>query len=368
MTKRPYRRWWQWHFKIKRPKRDGDQTRAIQWTAKATVTKRHPSTGNEQLTETCKRINPVSTAFGRQRPAEGKNRNDYNCKSCEGIHQGQQVCKFKNAKCFVCNTVGDIASVCRKQVVRKNNYVDMEEVASETEISLSNFESEHDNKIESILFKVNINQQELYWNFSDVEYNNKCRNLKIYVVPRGSTELLGKDGLAAFGLDFVNLVDNQELGNGVNNGTADYLSRSPLDQSRTVPARTDSGNYLNFIESIDNPIDADRIRVETGKDPVIDDVLKFKRYTSVEHGCLMWGYCVVIPKILVPDMLREMHNGHQAKNGIRHVTLPPFNPASNDAAEKTVKTFKKARQAALVDLANKGVSVETLISRFSMTY
>ncbi|KAF2900916.1 hypothetical protein ILUMI_05270 [Ignelater luminosus] len=61
---------------------------------------------------------------------------------------------------------------------------------------------------------------------------------------------------------------------GVNN-EVDYFSCSPLDQSRTVPTRRKSGNYLNFIESLDSPIDLDRIRVETGKNPVIDDVSKF---------------------------------------------------------------------------------------------
>ncbi|KAF2890165.1 hypothetical protein ILUMI_16008 [Ignelater luminosus] len=66
-----------------------------------------------------------------------------------------------------------------------------------------------------------------------------------------------------------------------------------------------------------------------------------------------------LPKLLMsdngPQLVSKELEEFLAKNGIRHVTSPPFNPACNGAEENTVKTFKKAIQAALVDQANKGV-------------
>lgn len=56
------------------------------------------------------------------------------------------------------------------------------------------------------------------------------------------------------------------------------------------------------------------------------------------------------------------------KNGIQHMTGPPFHPRSNGAAENSVKHFKTKIRAALSDPKNSRVSVNTLISRFLLTY
>jgi hypothetical protein len=57
-----------------------------------------------------------------------------------------------------------------------------------------------------------------------------------------------------------------------------------------------------------------------------------------------------------------------SQNGIRHVTIAPGHPATNGAAENAVKTFKSALYKTLTDPENKHVDVETLVSRYLMSY
>lgn len=58
-----------------------------------------------------------------------------------------------------------------------------------------------------------------------------------------------------------------------------------------------------------------------------------------------------LPKILVSDNGRQLVSNEfetfLKMNKIEHITTPPFNPASNGAAENAVKTFKRALKAAL---------------------
>lgn len=79
-----------------------------------------------------------------------------------------------------------------------------------------------------------------------------------------------------------------------------------------------------------------------------------------------------LPKIVVTD------NGPQfsavefskflSQNGIKHLTSPPFHPATNGLAENTVKSVKSGLKKALFDSRNREVSFETLLNRYLFNY
>ncbi|KAF2888141.1 hypothetical protein ILUMI_18032, partial [Ignelater luminosus] len=191
----------------------------------------------------------------------------------------------------------------------------MEDIDSDTELSIFNFESVYDNKIESILVKVRINQKELETevdsgaaisvipiavfdeNFSDVlryfvadvEHNNKCRNLKLYVVSSGSTALLGRDRLAAFGLGFVNLVDNKQVRNVMQVGTESLYK---LIEDYAELFKDELGTCNHTVVKLNLKPNSSQIFCKPRPIPL--------------------AYRVLVEKSLdLPDMLRELHNGHQ---------------------------------------------------------
>jgi len=52
-----------------------------------------------------------------------------------------------------------------------------------------------------------------------------------------------------------------------------------------------------------------------------------------------------------------------AKNGVFHVKTPPYNPASNGAAENEVRTFKN-----VLKKSSMKSDIETDIARFMLSY
>lgn len=82
--------------------------------------------------------------------------------------------------------------------------------------------------------------------------------------------------------------------------------------------------------------------------------------------------CMGIPKIVVsdngPPFTSRQLEFFFRRNGIKHMTSPPYHAMSNGCAENMVKTFKRQIKAALEDDRNRDVRLTTLISRFLITY
>lgn len=110
---------------------------------------------------------------------------------------------------------------------------------------------------------------------------------------------------------------------------ADYLSRIEAKGSLTDPE--DKMSYLNFIhENLPFRISWHNIRQETRIDPVLSLVIRTlrhggslpdnnedlkpygKRYEqlTVDHGCVMWGYRVIIPQKFQNKILQLLHANH----------------------------------------------------------
>lgn len=112
---------------------------------------------------------------------------------------------------------------------------------------------------------------------------------------------------------------------------ADALSRLPLE--RTVRHNYDEdileGSYLNFVQDV-LPVTCYQVKVETNKDSQLNKIVGYVKFgwperlacekekvfflkrdnLFIEHGCLVWGYRVVIPTTLRGTVLRELHSGH----------------------------------------------------------
>lgn len=109
---------------------------------------------------------------------------------------------------------------------------------------------------------------------------------------------------------------------------ADALSRLPLS-SRERVRDDEEYSYLNFVEE-HFPLSFKQIKTETDKDSLLKKIAgyvmfgwppqvlidKEKPYFNrkdslhIDHGCLVWGYRIVIPKVLQQLILQEIHEGH----------------------------------------------------------
>lgn len=110
---------------------------------------------------------------------------------------------------------------------------------------------------------------------------------------------------------------------------ADAFSRVPLTHSRIESSAI---SYLHYLDEGNVPIHSKQIAATTRKDTTMNQVLGFVQYgwpgnvdqireefipyfrkrleLTIEQGCLMWGYRVVIPKALQKRLLEELHDSH----------------------------------------------------------
>ena len=155
--------------------------------------------------------------------------------------------------------------------------------------------------------------------------------------PKKGTPLLAANRLARWAL-WLNQFDYTiEYRKTADHGNADALSRLPSGNDIDFD-REESGEDVDMVCAIRvlslqvQPMDANILRQESSKDPVIatvmryvkegwpskhteiqDDVKKFQKLSdslSVCHGCLIHGSRVVIPRSLQPKILDLLHIGH----------------------------------------------------------
>ncbi|XP_074026021.1 uncharacterized protein K02A2.6 isoform X1 [Leptinotarsa decemlineata] len=69
-----------------------------------------------------------------------------------------------------------------------------------------------------------------------------------------------------------------------------------------------------------------------------------------------------------PQFVSENIKQFFTRNGILHITTPPYHAQSNGAAEICVKIFKNKFNTALQDPRNNNVEISTIISRILLTY
>lgn len=122
------------------------------------------------------------------------------------------------------------------------------------------------------------------------------------------------------------------------NNHADYLSRlsgltSEVFDCKSLPLgdeKYDRMSYINYIKNASFPIDFQMIKKNTSRDKIFSKVLFFVRQgwphrcpstdlmpyfirrneISVEQGCLLWGYRLIVPAIFRDSILRELHSTH----------------------------------------------------------
>nr|KAG5714223.1 hypothetical protein BaRGS_018440 [Batillaria attramentaria] len=155
--------------------------------------------------------------------------------------------------------------------------------------------------------------------------------------PKKGTPLLAANRLARWAL-WLNQFDYTiEYRKTADHGNADALSRLPSGDDIDFD-REESGEDTDMVCAIRvlslqvKPFDANILRQESGKDPVIatvmryvregwplkhaeinEEVRKFQKLSdslSICHGCLIYGTRVVIPQSLQPKILDLLHIGH----------------------------------------------------------
>ena len=155
--------------------------------------------------------------------------------------------------------------------------------------------------------------------------------------PSKGTPLLAANRLARWAL-WLNQFDYTiEYRKTADHGNADALSRLPSGDDIDFD-REESGEDLDMVCAIRvlslqvKPVDANILRQESGKDPVIatvmryvregwplknteinEEAMKFRKLSdslSICNGCLIHGTRVVIPQSLQPQILDLLHLGH----------------------------------------------------------
>ena len=144
-------------------------------------------------------------------------------------------------------------------------------------------------------------------------------------------------------------------------GTADALSRLPLPNcSDSVPVLREWKNLVNFLDSA--PVTSNTIALQTRTDPILSKVLRYcelgwpasnsvpnfapyfsrRDELSMEGGCVLWGYRVIVPSKLRSVMLDELHAGHVGVSRMKEVSRSYFWwPCLDKDLEGLVRTCSK---------------------------
>lgn len=126
---------------------------------------------------------------------------------------------------------------------------------------------------------------------------------------------------------------------------ADFLPRTELtSQSNVESSKIYSLGYVHYVhESCPFVVNWRKVKLEIGIDPILSKVVdaeirgntlptspEFKPFTNrfceltVDHGCLMWGYRVIVPHKLRASVLKELHVNHFGINKMKALARSYF--------------------------------------------
>jgi len=128
--------------------------------------------------------------------------------------------------------------------------------------------------------------------------------------------------------------------------TADFLSRMKSSKSK-IENYNEECISLNFIhEKLPFTLDWSKIKIETSRDTILakvlnavktgewdsdfSNILELKSYNlrktqiSVEQGCLLWGYRVIIPAKFRNNILSELHSCHMGSSSMKSLARSYF--------------------------------------------
>ncbi|XP_037300668.1 uncharacterized protein LOC119191026 [Manduca sexta] len=166
---------------------------------------------------------------------------------------------------------------------------------------------------------------------------------------------------------------------------------------------------LNEAERRYSQIDKEALAIVYENSEIENEKPYFNRKDSLhlDHGCIVWGYRIVIPRTLRSQILDELHAGHVGvvrmkqiarnyvwwpnidadieararacipctsvldappaaapRNGVKHILTAPYHPSSNGAAENAVKNVKKVLKKAALE----GEDTERALCKFLLQY
>ncbi|KAK3091772.1 hypothetical protein FSP39_022529 [Pinctada imbricata] len=121
----------------------------------------------------------------------------------------------------------------------------------------------------------------------------------------------------------------------------DTLSRSPIDKPSNNELADEVAAYVHSVEST-RPISdqkLDQIRMETAKDPTLQEVMSYTRFgwpnhsrsmkdeckeyyssrskLSISEGLVIYRHRITIPEVLRSEIIEKIHEGHQGINKCR---------------------------------------------------
>ncbi|KAJ8914646.1 hypothetical protein NQ315_015385, partial [Exocentrus adspersus] len=204
-----------------------------------------------------------------------------------------------------------------------------------------------------------------------VRYGDEEKLIKFYVVEDGAASILGRNWLDAFnvGLSMVNRLS-------VESRVDEVVKRFPEVFSNKIGCFRQAKISLHLKEN-EWPIDNDEIREQTRQDEELQEVMKYvkegkwpeekkeniRSYYNRRHELEVHNVTDNATQFLAENVQIFFR-----RNGIKHITAPVANPASNGSAENAVKTFKTNMKTRLGDPKNEGKSLKMIVMEFLFSY